>query len=492
MKKSLALLLVLLLAVSLFSGCSSDELAFLQMNQEVSSLDTYSMTGTLNWDADLDALASVLAKDDLERKAALEFAQIVKKEGLKSLSFAYGINIPAESMSVQYSAGGHQLFDMVLIKDTGYVNFDGLLALIQRNDSDSLQDTALFSNLQSIKGKYLSFSEADFQTAGTASSPALSSFKYQDSIIKQQALRKNMQTYLMDFIKTEMSGYNPGLVKKTYDASLKADVYGYSVKTEELPLLTLDFLKVILDHLDGAETFATRVVNDPVFLAEAGVDADMLKTTVKTSFADIRANLSDTRKTLDETIQSERSTGELSKMIKSTIGSATMECRVAKTAPQKYWNQVKVSLTESPASFPVKNAWMDIAVTVDASAAPVIQKPVSAVSFMEFNDRLPHTLVIEPDYDSASYDAGLLGSEYRDTVMINKNGHWFVSIDSLPQHFRSLVKVNEKTVTVGSHVLQTPDELHPWGGTYIAVSAFKNANVTVTWDDSERTITLEH
>lgn len=491
MKKPLALLMILLLAISLLSGCSTDELSFLQMNQEISSLDSYSMNGTLNWDADLNTLLDSFAQEDAERKSVQEFAKIVDKEGLKHLTFTYGINIPTESMSVRYTAGSNQLFDMILIKDTFYVNFDGMIEMIQRNDSSAIQNTALYENLTAVKGKYIAFAEADFQSAGTSSSPALSSFKYQDSIVKQQALRKNMQTYLMDFVKTEMSGYSPGLVKKTHDATMNADVYGYTVKTEELPLLTLDFLKVILDHLDGAETFVTRVVNDPLFVEEIGTDAEMLKSTVQTSFADLRNTLGDTRKTLDETIQSERSTGELSSLLKSSIGSATMECRVAKTAPKKYWNQVKITMTEAPESLPMKNAWMDIAVTVDASAAPVILKPASSVPFKDFNARLPHTLVIEPDYDAASYHAGLLGTEYLDTAMINIKDHWFISVDALPEHFRSLVKIDGSAVTIGTHVLQTPDELHPWGGTYIAVSAFSNAGATITWDDNERTITLE-
>ncbi len=494
MKKLLALLTMFVLTASLLAGCTPDELSFLQLNQEINTLDTYTMEGSLNWDADLEALLK--ESDDIDPElleSQREFIRVVDAEGLRNITFTYRIDLKNNAMNAQYSAGNNALFNLIMIKDTYYVNFDGLLELVKRNDTQALQETEEYGKLEALKGKYLMFSTQDLIASGLSSSKLLGPAQLQNSLVRQQALGKNIMNYFIDFAKTELSGYSPGLLKKTYDSSLGADVYGYSVKVDQMPLLTLNLLLVLLDHLDGTEALVTKIVSEPVIAEQTGVDKEKMTAEIKSAFTTIRSNLPATRLQLTALIAEEQNNASLGAKVREMMGTATVETKVAKLASSKYWNQVRITLDNPSGKFPLKKASLDAEVTVDAGKAPVISAPAATVPFKVFNDTLPHTLVLEPDTDSATYDAGALPKQYIDVDMNNIGGYWFISTGSLPEHFKAQLKQEGTAYTLGGKALTSPATLQVVGdNTYIAVSAFRNAGITVTWDGQYRTLTLEN
>ncbi len=494
MKKILASLVILTLSATLLAGCSPDELSFLQLNHEISSLDAYTMTGAVNWNTDLEALlgeGSDLLPAEIDSQR--ELIRIIEEEGLKHLTFSYGIDLNAKAMEAHYAAGNTPLFKLLLKNDVYYVNFDGLLDLVKRNDTQALQNDAFYGKLEVLKGKYLAISVEDLLNSGFASSEFARPAAFQDSLSNQQALRKNVLNYFMDFAKTELSGYNPGLVKKTYDTTLHADVYGYSVNLEQAPLLTLEFILYLLDHLDGTEALVTQIVSDPLIQEQADLDGENTVAEVHSAFDDLRNDLDSTRAILSETIAEEREAGTLTDQVKSSIGSATVAARIAKLGPNKYWNQFSVSLNNPTGQFMRTNASLDATFILNAGTVAAIQAPTQTVPFDTFNDSLPHTLILEPDYDTASYDAGLLSTTYLDADMINSDGHWFISLASLPDHFKTLVTLQGSQLVIGGKTLMEPTDLqHRGDATYVALTAFKHAGATLTWDAEYRTLTLEN
>lgn len=492
MKRILALLTILVLTASLFTGCSPDELSFLQLNQEISTLETYTMTGAMNWNTDLEALLSAGALDTSEADAQREIIDLIEAEGLKHFTYAYSVDVNSEAMEARYSAGGKELCSLVLIKDAYYANFDGLLELVKRNDSEALQNTELYANLETLKGKYLTITVEELLEQGVAPRELMQPAQFQSSLVKQQELRKNLLAYFMDFAKTELAGHNPGLVTKQYSSTLNADVYGYSVNLDQVPMMGLDLMLYLLDHLDGTEALITKIMSEPLLLEQSGMDAETAQTQVKSTFEELRYDLDATRAQLTEVMASERDSKAFSSQIQSTVGNTVVKTQIAKLGPKKYWNQVQVTLDNPNGLFPVKNATLDATVTLDASKTPAINTPQTTIPFNTFNDTLPHSLVLEPDYNSASYDAGLLGTEYLDVDMVNRDDHWFISLGTIPEHFRNLIQRSGSTIAISGKTLTSPADYFVNGDiTYIALGAFKDSSVTVLWDDYYRTLTLE-
>lgn len=489
MKKLLACLTILIMTVSLLTGCGPDELTFMQINQEMSTMDTYTMNGTINWNTDLESLFANSA--DLmpaELDSQKEFIRIIEKEGLKHIAFTYAVDLKNEAMEAHYTAGSTPLFSLLLKGDTYYVNFDGLFDLVKRNDTQAIQDTELYGNLESLRGKYLTVTAQDLVDGGLTPSELMP----RNSLVTQQAFRKNVLTYFMDFVKTELSGHNPGLVKKSYDTNLQTDVYGYSINIDQIPMITLDLMMYLLDHLDGTEALVTKIVADPFFKEQAGLDGDTVSAEVETAFDELRNDLDATREQLSVVLAEEKASHPLSTQIQTAVGSSSIESSIAKLGPKKFWNQVKIKIDNPSSEFPLKSASLETTVILDASRAPVIVTPIASIPFNAFNDELTHSLILEPDTDTATYDAGLLNTRHLDVDMININGHWFISLGTLPKHFQNLVKHDGSIISLGDKAL-IAHEVHLSGDTtYLALSAFRNAGVGITWNDNYRTLTVEY
>lgn len=493
MKRYLAFLMMLITVLSLFTGCTPDELTLLQLNREVGTLDAYTMTGTLDWDADLEGLLAKTDSLSSEDAASLrEMIGIVDREGLKRLSFSYGVNYPAKTMEASYTAAGTELMALKLIGETLYVNLDGMMAMIQRNDTQSIQNTPVYERLAALKGKYLAIpmSElaADGITASSLTQPAL----MQDSLFKQQAMNRSLMGHFIDFAQTELTGYTTGVVTKARDSALQADVYGYAVTADQVPLMALKLMLHLLDHLDGTEALVTKIVSDPTVQQQFGADADTMKAGVAEAFAELRAEKETYRDQLTRMIAGEEAGGSIAAEIRRAVGTVTFDVRVAKLSGNRYWNQAQLSMNNPSGSFPLKTASLKATVTVDASRTPVITAPASTIPFNTFNDSLPHTLILEPDYSSGTFEAGVKGTKYIDVDMVNINGFWYISIPSLPDHFRRLVSVNGQPM-VNGRLLTAPKEYTVRGDfTYVALSVFREAGVTLTWNGEDRTLTLEH
>jgi len=256
---------------------------------------------------------------------------------------------------------------------------------------------------------------------------------------------------------------------------------------------SLNLLLVLLDHLDGTEALVTKIVSEPVIAEQTGVDKEKMTAEVKDAFADLRTNLPATRLQLTALIAEEQSTGSLGQTVREMMGSAAVETKVAKLGPKKYWSQFRMTLDNPSGKLPLKKASLDAAVTLDAGSSPVITAPAATVPFEVFNNVLPHTLVLEPDSNSATYEAGVLPTQYIDVDVKNIGGYWFISTGSLPEHFKALLKQEGSAFTLGGKTLTSPTGLQIVGGnTYIAVSAFRNAGTKVPWDSEYRTLTLEN
>lgn len=494
MKKQLAFVTMLLMIVSLLAGCSPDEMTFLKLNQEISSLDTYTMTGSFDWNADLEALmGDSQGTDPATLESQREFLRIANQEGLKHITFSYGVDLKKMAMEAHYSAGNTPLFTLILIKDTYYVNFDGLLELVKRNDTEALQDTALYGNLEALKGKYLTVSIQDLVESGLSPSKLIEPAQFQDSLVQQQALRKTILNTFIDFAQTELAGYDTGVVEKTYDSSLQADVYGYSVNLDQVPLITLEFILTLLNHLDSTEAMVTKIVSDPAIAAQAGTDSARMVTEVKSGFEQIRSNLATAQLEVSAMIAQEKSTAALGSKVRDMAGTTTVDCRIAKIGPDKYWNQFQIAMNHPTGQYPVKKASLAANLTVDGSKAPVITVPTALIPFNTFNESLPHTLILEPDMHAASYEAGVLPARQLDADMKNIGGHWFISTRSLPARFQSLVKQAGAQVAIGGKPLSAPESLYIAGDTtYVSVSAFAHAGILPVWNAEDRTLTLKN
>lgn len=492
MKKTLSLLMLLVMALSLLTGCTPDELSYLGISQEVNSLDAYTMTGTMTWDADLEGLLDTADNAVLDTPASkAEVIRLIEKEGLKKISFDMSVNMKQNALSASYSAGGNKLFTFVLLNDTFYLNADGIIDMVRRNDADAVQNSAAYEKLAALKGKYLSLSPEELSEAGILPSEISPATQLKGMLTKRQQLNRNIMTYFMDYAKKDLAGYSTGLVKKSYNSSLGADVYRAEGTLEQMPLVGMSFAMTVLDHLDGTEAFLLKVVNDPLMVEQTGHDAASLSEEVKSGIAEIRSDLVNIRQTLDTAMTEEKASKTYGTQIKALVGDVSFSAELAKLQSSKYFNSVSFSYKSANPFSSFRYMNLNVQGTVNAGSSPTISVPGSTVPFMTFNATLPHTLVLEPDYGSATYTAGLLGDQYLDAEMYNIDGYWFIDKASLPGPFGAMIVQNGSTFTLGGQALDATD-VHVGGGkTLIAVKAFKKAGVTITWDETDRTITLD-
>lgn len=489
MKKLMSIMMLVIMTVSLLAGCSPDEMTYLQMSQNIYAHNAYTMTGAIDWDADMDALIGKFTTDPVEKK---EILRIIQREQLKHFTYEYKVNISQNIMSAKYAAGGVTLFDVVVANDNYYINMDGFLDIIRRNDAKVLENTEVYKKLDLLKGKYLVLDVKELLSSSILPSGAIQPSMLTNMLPKRQQLNRNVMTYFMDYAKQDLAGYNTGLMTKSKDAALKADVYTITAKLEDMPLFGMEFIKVVLDKLDGTERFVLKMINDPLFAEQAGMDSATMSSEVKSGFSQIRENLDTTKVSLEAALLDEKTNKTYGKMASGVLGNLTAKIDMADLGGSKYFNRLAVTADSSSDNTPLKGFSFVMTANLDASTSPTIAVPTSTITFKAFNDALPHSLSIDPDSSSASYDNGVLGTSYLDVEMVNHDGFWFISLHSLPARYSAMVTWNGQAYTIGDQVLGSNEAYRVGDIGFVALSAFRKAGVDVSWNPETRLIILSN
>jgi len=492
MKRILALLTGIMLVLGLSTGCSQDELRMIEMNTQVNNLTAYTATGSVHWDTNLNDLITSTT-DSSDADVIRKLQDTLTREGLKDLTYTYSVDTRIPAIDVQYKdASGRPLAALRFIKDTYYLNLDGIIAIVDAQKLPELQDNKTFNALKSLKGHYLSISLAEI--AQEANNPAFAE-QMNQSPTAQIEFRKLVTNKFTDFIKTEMNGYNPGIVSHAADSKLGADVYGYTLKVEDVPKMTLELALYLTDHLDGLKQMVVSIATSPEFQdlsKSTPSDPEEMKKGIESSFDQLKANLADTKKQISDTLAEEKDKGTYRAQAEQYFKGTEFSSHTAQLKDGRFWTDAILKLRITNPEIPLKSLDCSVDMTITPKTSVSIDAPVDSVSFTQFNDSLPHELVFSVDDNTATYTNGLSQPQDSDaTVHIGTDGKSFISLSDLPKHFRDKTFSSVNPLTVKTRVLVEGTDYIQKGDTrLLAVSVLKEAGLTVQWNEDDRTITI--
>ena len=136
MKRTVSVLLLIALVISLATGCSKNEISLYKISNEISMLDAFEQEGTIEYDFDFEAM---LDPDSSSYEEDLAMLQMVENQidelNLNKLYYRALVDQEESLMQVDYYIMDNnqqeiELLDIRLINEKFFVNYDGLSELI--------------------------------------------------------------------------------------------------------------------------------------------------------------------------------------------------------------------------------------------------------------------------------------------------------------------------------------------------------------------------
>lgn len=511
MKKTIGILLVVVLVLSLATGCSKNEISLYELSNEISMLDAFEQEGTIEYDFNFEAM---LDPDSSSYEEDLAMLQMVENQidelNLNKLYYRAFVDQEESLMQVDYYIMDNdqqeiELLDIRLVNETFFVNYDGLselvLPFLEASDNPDPELLEFFGNSPG----YIQFDLNEILNSNNAYSPySAAPIQIQNSydLKERKDFVEELQSEIDAFVENTLRDFTTDKVDKRYSSSNKADMYTYTIATDDVVDVGFDFIEYFLDHLSGFEAFILDIYQNDSFIEYAGLnpeDKEIIVASITEGFDMIEENIEEIKTSFQEYKVREEETGEIKAMLKSFMGDSSFTYGLGKESSDKYHQDVNLHLefvsqtrSEEKATF---NLVSHTEVTKGNSVR--ISAPESFITFDEFNKQFPDTFTVNVDYGDYTYKEGLMNTDYGYIDTMIREGRSYVRLESVPGRMVESIKWSELD--------QKPYYIMPSGATkvfvenfivengevYVAVAEYRNIGYIVSWDDIYRTVTIK-
>ncbi|MDO4532041.1 MAG: copper amine oxidase N-terminal domain-containing protein [Bacillota bacterium] len=293
MKKKLAAFLCGVMCVTAFTGCSTDELAYLKMSSDmIDAMEVCAIEGTMQADVDFDALYDfgIAASEAIngEGYAVVPEEQVIS--GKKALTVDYEMNMNLDALEydmafdVQFEGREYDLGKMYYSLNQGvFVTGDTLWGIYELA-GDVAKDYKESYILSEAFGKDLKALLAESPYIELASVSDLTGVEA-GAVIPEDGM-KGLYDSTFTFYEELLKGFETGMLHKV-DGGYQIKADGKSVA--ELLVKLLQFFAENPDQmLDAAETYFMQVLD--VMPVGTAADTEMAKEEMKALFAEAKAS----------------------------------------------------------------------------------------------------------------------------------------------------------------------------------------------------------
>lgn len=195
-KKWLALSLVLLLFLGMFTGCSPVEIKFYQLYKEISDLDIYSFTGSI--ELSLEQLPAAISQGGpaITEDMIKQFLNSSRIDYQGKVDYVQGVMHYELTIANKITGEKSDLTTIIINEDTIYFKIDDLLGLIKKFGSaeDNQKLDMVFAGVE-----YVSINAQDFQSM----MPPGSSLAWKNNILLDS---RDQQKLFFDLIDALING----------------------------------------------------------------------------------------------------------------------------------------------------------------------------------------------------------------------------------------------------------------------------------------------
>lgn len=511
-KKIVSIILLCVMVLSLMTGCNQNELGLYNLSNEISLLSTMKQEGSITFSYNFDSLLDASSDTYEQEKAMMDlFNQQVEALNLNTLHYTSSINQNKNMMQMDYylltdDNKKQDLFEIRLINQVVYVNYDGISELIlpylKANGEVDADIVAFFEN----SSGFVQFNLDELLNSNNAVNPySATSLQLQNNydLSKRHAFLVDLQSDLDQLMNETMKDFTTDMVEKSYSSANNADMYSYTVESDDIVDVGLSFAQYFLNNFSEFRTFFISFFENDKFLEYMGLTTDedkaMYVQTMTTGFDMMEANLEDIKVQLDATVASEAETGQFKTMLKSFLGDSFFTYSLGKSGSKDYHNDLVLHMSFNSPYGTGENFTFDFNADskVTASSSVSVATPQDFITFKAFNSKFPDTVTFDVDYGDYTYKTGLLGSDYGYSDVVIKDSRSYVALSSVPGKMAYAIKwspADNKPYYVlpdGSDTAFVEDFFVENGETYIAFGEYRNTGYTVEWNDIYREITVK-
>jgi len=246
-RRMMALMLVLSMVVTLFTGCTSDEMGLWNLAKETNDIAIYE--SNVNIDIDVEKLFELIDKESeklgneltTEQKEVLGKVRMFLKENSIQFVVKYDKNEVQSTIDVNLiskATGQKEAFTTVIVKDEKiYINVEQMIGYLT-NKGFYNSDELLNNSGESMK--YIMIDLNSIAAEG------FTEFSLKNEISKSQALQEKYIDFADELVKTVFKDFSTGKVEK-----LGTNSYSMSMNGEEMINTLFDGIIYVINNYDG-------------------------------------------------------------------------------------------------------------------------------------------------------------------------------------------------------------------------------------------------
>ncbi len=518
MKRLFSMLLVTLLTVSTFVGCTGKELSFYKLSKEMTTLaQSKPVHSEGKVSISLDTLPEELTGDDLDESEKEVVDKVVALFNDNSFVYTMDSDVQSKKLSMEFeiqSKDGEMtpLLKVVRDVDTTYVKlddyFDYIKGLVATFASE--EDVIAFEDeLNNLLGdmEYISISDdelIDFYAELITSSMG----QDQADMIKKEfesALDPEAQNNLVDaqykfFDDILAKGYR----NYSFDIVNKEGINAYSMTldADNLGDTAIGFLQYSLDNsqtlIDVVKDYITNLSDEEYSLLVGIYAMDTLNKDVMMDAMDQIADDLETNKA-DYKEQLQQAVVLYNGMYKAYIEGSKLQITLGKTKDTYTRDiELKVQVNDPDTEEVQFDATMLMNESTEEIDTPNIERPTKHVlTFMELLESIPKTMTLYPDYDmymmTNMSQPPFSSSGTMHTII--SDDHSYVPLRMIGEAFGETVgwdeTENKPYIENDGTKVYFDDVILEDGVSYVKTRAFEQLGYTISWDEYSAAITLE-
>jgi len=492
MKKKLALIIVMLvLALGITSGCSSAELGYFDTYRKVESLPQYTYTSQIQMDLDIQGSL-------LEEMTAEDQALFNNFKSLDLTESAYADNQNSRLMTTLYHKDdGSELTSLILDQGNYYIHLPGLITWL----SPGLEETEQKQLTKALgDAKWLTFSYNDL--AGDATQA--NTFYSADLLTKNAVPFSNMlYNYIDGVAKDCYGGFSTSLISK--------DDKGYVLKmdTEDIYPLIVDFCKATLNNYENIATYTN------VFLAGLSDDEKASLAAFDTTPEELQENINKPLATIQEDRESliaEIDNPETEAYFDAAVayfdGSSFTNAIYPTSNGYKLKNDIDILFNDYEYSAEAGNSTIkmhliyNMDIDEDGTGEITLPPTEDTISWEQFAENLPtyqelEIYVQDQEYYYSSEKAILGTTNYDsgDIIALVKDGRVYLPLRAVGQLFgenigweccvkKAYIIIDGKR-TYMSSITQN-------GSVFCQLREFSKLGYTITWDQEYKIVVISN
>ena len=256
-RRMMALMLVLSMVVTLFTGCTSDEMGLWNLAKETNDIAIYE--SNVNIDIDVEKLFELIDKESeklgneltTEQKEVLGKVRMFLKENSIQFVVKYDKNEVQSTIDVNLiskATGQKEAFTTVIVKDEKiYINVEQMIGYLT-NKGFYNSDELLNNSGESMK--YIMIDLNSIAAEG------FTEFSLKNEISKSQALQEKYIDFADELVKTVFKDFSTGKVEK-----LGTNSYSMSMNGEEMINTLFDGIIYVINNYDGFADAVVKFIN---------------------------------------------------------------------------------------------------------------------------------------------------------------------------------------------------------------------------------------